>query len=592
MKKISKRILALGLVTVLTSSCMNLPIFALERYEMDDNTTKISVQADDTFVPIDDVILISMPNTVGTDYDLNGCVKIFPENATYNNVQNIQWKLNGTHLSGNSFHVDKAGTYTLTVIVDQNGYEEYTKDFTLEMKSSISIGSLEINGWTYGDEPNKPTYSIDPSSLKDQAIIEYSENEFTDYTFKIPTETGKYWVQVRIPETNTTVECLRRKSFEILPKEVEIKGAEVEISKVYDGTTTAKIVDIGTLSANYDGDNLVIVPGTASYDDKNVGTSKKISFNGFTLGGSAAKNYKLVSQPQDVIGDITPKELTINNLNVKDKIYDGNNTAEIDGKPTIEGIIDGDQINLINGVPNFDSAKVGKDIPISFTKFKLSGDPTLTNNYSLIQPSGITASIAERDEFVSIENISSDNVKMEDKDKLEQAKISLERLLSSSNRVSLSEQKELEKRLERVSDILKTISNAEKVIVEIEKLPDPETIKANDKNKVEQVQKTIDLLTENEKTMVGKERLDKIKNLLETIVQLEKEYNNSSQNNNENISQSNIVSSNQNKVKSISQKNTNIVQTGDVNNPVFWMILILICGVMIKIVLRNKKQNS
>lgn len=592
MKKISKRILALGLVTVLTSSCMNLPIFALERYEMDDNTTKISVQADDTFVPIDDVILISMPNTVGSNYDLNDCVKIFPENATYNNVQNIRWELNGTLLNGDSLHVNNVGTYTLTVIVNQNGYKEFTKDFTLEMKSSISIGNLEINGWTYGDEPNKPTYSIDSSSLKDQAIIEYSKNEFTDYTSKIPTETGKYWVRVRIPETNTTVEYYQTKSFEILPKEVEIKGAKVEISKVYDGTTTAKIVDSGTLSENYNGDNLVIVPGTASYDDKNVGTGKKISFNGFTLGGSAAKNYKLISQPQDIIGDITPKELTINNLNIKDKIYDGNNTAEIDGKPTIEGIIDGDQINLINGVPNFDSAKVGKDIPISFTKFELSGDPTLTNNYSLIQPSGITASIAERDEFVSIENISSDNVKMEDKDKLEQAKISLERLLSSSNRVSLSEQKELEKRLERVSDILKTISNAEKVIEEIEKLPDHETIKVNDKNKVEQVQKTIDLLTENEKTMVGKERLDKVKNLLETIVQLEKEYNNSSQNNNENISQSNIVSSNQNKVKNISQKNTNIVKTGDMNNPVFWMILILICGVMIKIVLRNKKQNS
>ena len=41
-------------------------------------------------------------------------------------------------------------------------------------------------------------------------------------------------------------------------KEITINGATVEGSKVYDGTSEAKITNAGTLSDNYDGENLTV----------------------------------------------------------------------------------------------------------------------------------------------------------------------------------------------------------------------------------------------------------------------------------------------------------------------------------------------
>ena len=169
----------------------------------------------------------------------------------------------------------------------------------------------------------------------------------------------------------------------------------VEPTKVYDGTTAAKITNSGTLSDNYDGENLTIVTGTAAYEDKNVGTAKTVTFAGFTLGGSAAGNYALTAQPESVTADITAKAVTIDNLRIKDKLYDGLTTAEIDGTPTLVGLVEGDRLQLVCGTPTFGSAAIGKNIPVTFTSFALQGDSVTVGNYALTQPAGITGNIGE-----------------------------------------------------------------------------------------------------------------------------------------------------------------------------------------------------
>ncbi len=182
---------------------------------------------------------------------------------------------------------------------------------------------------------------------------------------------------------------------DITPKEVTINGTAAEATKIYDGTIDAVITNIGTLSENFDGKNLTIVEGTAAYADKNVGTGKTVSFSGFALEGSAAGNYTLTAQPAAVKADITPKELTVGNLKIKTKSFDGTNRAEFDGTPTLEGVLDGDTVSLIPGTPTFDRVEIGSNLPISFTEFALFGDPVTIGNYTLRQPSGITASITE-----------------------------------------------------------------------------------------------------------------------------------------------------------------------------------------------------
>ena len=182
---------------------------------------------------------------------------------------------------------------------------------------------------------------------------------------------------------------------DITVKEIKIVDTAVETSKIYDGSPDAKITEKGTFDGLINGDKVDIVTGKAAYDDKNVGSGKTVAFYDFALSGDDAANYVLAAQPASTTASISAKELTIADLKVKDKQYDGKNTAEIDGTPALVGVVDGDVLTLVNGVPTFDSVKIGKNIAISFTAFTLSGDSVTVANYTLTQPSGITANIVE-----------------------------------------------------------------------------------------------------------------------------------------------------------------------------------------------------
>ncbi|MDE5852812.1 MAG: Ig-like domain-containing protein, partial [Oscillospiraceae bacterium] len=140
----------------------------------------------------------------------------------------------------------------------------------------------------------------------------------------------------------------------IYQKPIAIQGISA-CNKTYDGTTNTEIMGEATFDENdkIDGDDLTIINGTANFSDKNVGNDKPVYFDGFALAGFDASNYTLLNQPKQVYANINPKDLTITNLSVSDKIYDGLNIAQIDGSPSLEGIIDGDNISIVNGTPSF-----------------------------------------------------------------------------------------------------------------------------------------------------------------------------------------------------------------------------------------------
>ncbi|MBQ1281437.1 MAG: hypothetical protein IIY16_04240 [Oscillospiraceae bacterium] len=178
----------------------------------------------------------------------------------------------------------------------------------------------------------------------------------------------------------------------ITVRDVMIKDAAVEPSKTYDGGTEAEITASGTLHNTIASDDVRIDTANAGadYADKTVGEDKYVSFSGFTLVGADAGNYRLIAQPADAQADITAAELTVEAA-VKDKQYDGLTDAEFDGTPTLAGLADGDAVELTNGVPTFADAAVADDIAVSITDFAISGADA--GNYTLTQPTGITASI-------------------------------------------------------------------------------------------------------------------------------------------------------------------------------------------------------
>ena len=102
--------------------------------------------------------------------------------------------------------------------------------------------------------------------------------------------------------------------------------------------------------------------------------------------GTVTKTYK-----------ITAKPLTIDHLVIAEKYYDGTDEASFIAKPVLVGVVSGDEVTLVNGVPTFTSVAVGRDIPISFTEFTLDGADA--GNYALTQPSGITGDISAYNAF-------------------------------------------------------------------------------------------------------------------------------------------------------------------------------------------------
>ena len=137
----------------------------------------------------------------------------------------------------------------------------------------------------------------------------------------------------------------------ITPKDVTITGAAVEATKEYDGNTSATITNNGTLSWKFDTDDMAIEAGTATYDNKNVSTGKKVTFSGFSLSGTDKDNYNLTAQPAPTTANITAKELRITNFTVKDKVYDGNDIAEIVSIET--DAVEGDDVKCSNAIARF-----------------------------------------------------------------------------------------------------------------------------------------------------------------------------------------------------------------------------------------------
>ena len=195
----------------------------------------------------------------------------------------------------------------------------------------------------------------------------------------------------------------------ITPKNLTMTGLTLASpSKTYDGTTTAILQNAtGTLQASsaagtgtsadgvpYTGD-VVALSGTAAanYTTKNVGTGLTIVFSGVGLSGSEASNYTLTQQTALSNGAITPKSLSVANTTVANKIYDTTTMASL-SNGSLVGLVAGDASGVVlNQAGAFVDANagVGKAVVASDS---ISG--ASAGNYSLVQPTGLTASISQK----------------------------------------------------------------------------------------------------------------------------------------------------------------------------------------------------
>jgi uncharacterized repeat protein (TIGR02543 family) len=216
---------------------------------------------------------------------------------------------------------------------------------------------------------------------------------------------------VQLVGTNTNAWALESTTGQIqgviTQKTVTIQGVTAD-SKTYDGNNTAVATGTAVINGNLDGGNLTVVPGTATFDDKNVGTSKIVTFSSYSLTGSAANNYQLTSQPAALAnGVITPKPVTITGVTADSKTYDGNNTAVVTGTAVINGNLDDTNLTVESGTATFDNKNAGTSKTVTFSGYSLAGDAV--DNYELTgQPAALTNGVITQ-KTVTIQGVTADS---------------------------------------------------------------------------------------------------------------------------------------------------------------------------------------
>ena len=118
---------------------------------------------------------------------------------------------------------------------------------------------------------------------------------------------------------------------------------------------------------------------TGTFDSKNAGTGKAVSVSGFSITGADAGNYTL-AQPSNVTANITKKSLTVSGTSVADKVYDGTYSYGVVTFGNLEGVVEGDKLNLSGQVDQF-----YKDVGVygTFVYYAVSG--LEVQNYQLSQ---------------------------------------------------------------------------------------------------------------------------------------------------------------------------------------------------------------
>jgi hypothetical protein len=175
----------------------------------------------------------------------------------------------------------------------------------------------------------------------------------------------------------------------ITPRALAVTAAGV--SRVYDGTTTATAV----LSDDRVSGDLLSVAYSASYLDKNVGSSKFMAVSGINLSGTDAANY-VPNTSTGTFGTVTPATLAVSAI-APTRVYDGTRTTTVS---LTDNRVNGDVLNVAHTTVAFSDKNVGVGKSVSVNGVSLSGIDAL--NYTASTSASTTATITAATLAVSL----------------------------------------------------------------------------------------------------------------------------------------------------------------------------------------------
>ena len=306
----------------------------------------------------------------------------------------------GSSVSGGVLTVGTTtGSFTLRVDAATTGnYNAATKNVTVTVTAkevqTITAGDVSA---TYGDTNVKVM-----GSTNGDGAITYAVTGGTDVV-DVNSSTGALTIKkagtatvtISAAETSDYAKATKSVTINVAQKDVTITGLSAA-NKVYDGNTTATATGTAAVAGKVGSDAVTVTGGTATFDNKNVGAGKTVTFSGYSLGGTAAGNYKLTAQPTSVTAEITAREVTVTGITATNRTYAKDNLEVTLNGGTLSGVFTGDTVNvdLTNAKGKMANANAGNGKAVTVTGVALGG--TDKGNYRLKeQPTGVTVDIAQ-----------------------------------------------------------------------------------------------------------------------------------------------------------------------------------------------------
>ena len=266
----------------------------------------------------------------------------------------------------------EAGNYTIanTAIgkgqINRANLTISVKDYSREYDGATSANGAELqvtSGTLYaGDTISGGTKVFDTKDVGTGKNITVSEVTVSDSAGNANNYNISY-----VANTNSVIS----------PKTLTVNFAD--ISKTYDGTTSAT-AGAGTLNGVEDIDSgKVSVSASAAYADKNAGTNKQVDYTNVTLGGDEAGNY-IIAAVATGTGVIIPKAITATFADIS-KTYDGTTSATA-GAGTLNGVeaVDTGKVSVSASAAYADK-NAGTDKQVDYSNVTLTGDEA--GNYSI-----------------------------------------------------------------------------------------------------------------------------------------------------------------------------------------------------------------
>jgi hypothetical protein len=173
--------------------------------------------------------------------------------------------------------------------------------------------------------------------------------------------------------------------------------------KEYDGNADAVADFTGAALSGIAGSDIVALSGTpsAEFSGKAAGNAKTVTVSGYSLTGPDAEYYTL-NQTLTATAHISRKPLTLGEISVTDKEYDGTQTARVEAISITAGIVGTDSVavDVSQATAVFtDGAAVGSGKAVAVSNIVLAGPDR--GNYSVASTAQAMADILPRPVAVS-----------------------------------------------------------------------------------------------------------------------------------------------------------------------------------------------